>query len=184
MFLFPFLSDAHAHARRSWGAVVMGSVLKGAGVGAAALPTVGVCPRSYGITLSQKFAAHLMHGEGDVFTDKLHGSAMARNQIVWLVRKGDLIPPGGPIVATYNLACNFTNTDIAHNMLTRVSLVASDSDERATRLSDLVDGTCFSRSSSSSSSSSSSVTNGIQAKTRPSTSTMPTPRYPRRSGRA
>jgi hypothetical protein len=117
--------------------------MKGAALGSTQPPAIRVCPRSYGITLTQKFAAHLPHDENDMFRDKLHGQTMAKNQIVWLIRKGDLVPANGAITAEYNLTCNFTSSDVSGNKYTRVSLVASTADDRVTRLADVNTGMGF-----------------------------------------
>jgi hypothetical protein len=121
-------------------AVVSGAVLMGAGLVSSQLPVIRVCPRSYGITLFQKVAAYMPHGESDKFRDKLHGHTMAKNQIVWLVRKGDLIPADGAITAEYSLICNFTSSDARAKKYMRVSLVASTIEDTATRLADLNPG--------------------------------------------
>lgn len=126
-----------------WGAVVSGAVLKAAGLGAEAPLSIKLCPRSYGITVSQQYAAHLEQVDGDLFKDKLQGHTMAKNQIVWLARKGDLIPAGEPITASYDLTCNFTSSDVSSGKVTRVSLVASSDDDPPTRLGAVNRGECL-----------------------------------------
>jgi hypothetical protein len=112
----------------SWGAVVRGAVLKGVGLGSSMAEHVKICPRHYGVCVSERFTQHL-HLDEETVVDRLQGYVMVTEQFVWLVRKGDLIPSDEPITATYDVYCVFESRDITSKRVVRISFVASAADE-------------------------------------------------------
>ena len=124
----------------SWGAVVRGAVLRGAGLGAQIPTPMGIVPRNYGICVSQYFQGYKGHDpRRDAVVDKLQGVTLAKEQIVWLVRKGDMVGVDEPIVSTYDVSCAFTPSDISNARVMRIVFVATTG-ERETRLSEVVAG--------------------------------------------
>lgn len=118
----------------SWGAVALGAVLKGIGVGAALPPVVKVSPRHYGIVCDHTYQSHLDHDHAELDNNRLTDETMARRQVMWMVRKGDLLVPGEPVVRDLEVAAEFKGSDESAGKRCRISFVASESDNPATQL--------------------------------------------------
>lgn len=64
------------------------------------------CPRNYGVQLSDSFTKGV-HDPRDRVTHALTNQAMAKQQLTWLIRKGDLLMAGDgrtvekPLVASF-----------------------------------------------------------------------------------
>jgi hypothetical protein len=54
------------------------------------LSKMSACPRSYGVSVSESFS-EIRHNNRDHFVDPLTKTPMAKEQLIWLVKKGDLI---------------------------------------------------------------------------------------------
>jgi len=118
-----------------WGAVAKGAVLKGMGLGAHAPRPVQTCPRHYGISVNEMYAAYKDHGDAETFRDPLSGCDMARGQMIWLIRKGDLILRDSPTVSGYDVYCTFTSEHAYKQGVLRVVFVATSADPAPRRLS-------------------------------------------------
>jgi hypothetical protein len=74
-----------------WTAVVRGAVIHGIEkLDNKNLTTMKGCPRSYGIKLSQSYTG-IRHNSSDCYTDSFTNRTMASAQMIWLVKKGDLL---------------------------------------------------------------------------------------------
>lgn len=62
--------------------------------------------KSYGIVLSQPFSEYL-HEESNVYEDSLDNKKMAKNQVMWLVRAGDMLYSDQPTRVTYKFCLRF-----------------------------------------------------------------------------
>jgi hypothetical protein len=51
---------------------------------------MSACPRSYGISVSASYS-NIHHHSDDQVVDSLTKMAMAKDQLMWLIKKGDLI---------------------------------------------------------------------------------------------
>ncbi|KAF2461821.1 hypothetical protein BDY21DRAFT_329742 [Lineolata rhizophorae] len=70
-----------------WTAVARGAVAKGIDV-ADGLASIKRCPKHYGLSTCQLFAPH-RHSEQDRYIDPFDGQHKAKDQITWLIHKGD-----------------------------------------------------------------------------------------------
>jgi len=75
----------------SWTAVVRGAAIFGIEKSAnKVLSTMKACPRSYGVPVSETFSK-IRHHHDDVGVDPITKKPIAREQLLWLIKKGDLI---------------------------------------------------------------------------------------------
>ncbi|KUJ14621.1 actin-like ATPase domain-containing protein [Mollisia scopiformis] len=76
---------------KSWTAVVQGAVLYGIEKAHHKdVTTVATCTKSYGVNLNEMDSISKYSRE-DVYVDPVTNNSMARTQLTWLIRKGDLI---------------------------------------------------------------------------------------------
>jgi hypothetical protein len=68
------------------------------------------CPRSYGIKLSQTYSG-TRHNSSDCYTDSFTNRTMANAQMIWLIRKGDLLLSNQPKVAEQMVTFRFWERD-------------------------------------------------------------------------
>ncbi|KAN0071918.1 hypothetical protein V8E54_009647 [Elaphomyces granulatus] len=88
----------HIQLRRpdtSWTAVVRGAVIFG--IEKPVLPTMSACSRSYGVSVSESFS-ETRHDIQDRIVDPITEAPMAKEQLLWLIKKGDLILSNKPKV--------------------------------------------------------------------------------------
>ncbi|KAH6665947.1 hypothetical protein B0J14DRAFT_203950 [Halenospora varia] len=94
----------------SWTAVVRGAAILGVEKAAHENITfLKTCPRSYGIKLDSAYTK-TKHDAKDHYTDTLTNDVMAKGQMHWLIRKGDLILSDEQKVTEKELAFNFKET--------------------------------------------------------------------------
>lgn len=117
----------------SWNSVVKGAVLRGMGMGMTVAAKVYKCRRHYGICVSQ-ISAELT----DV--DRLSRSQVVTEQLVWLVRKGDLVLPDEPTVSRIDLECRFTSKHLTLGTSMRLKFVASAMDNPPLTLAEISTG--------------------------------------------
>lgn len=91
---------------------------------------VNSCPRHYGICVSQIYAELT-----DV--DRSSRRQVVTEQLVWLVRRGDLILPDEPVVSRFDLECRFTSKHLDLGKSMRIIFVASAIDNPPSRLTEL-----------------------------------------------
>jgi hypothetical protein len=74
-----------------WTAVVRGAVIHGIEkLDNKNLTIMRSCPRSYGIKLSQTYSG-IRHNSQDTYKDSFTNRVMANAQMIWLIKKGDLL---------------------------------------------------------------------------------------------
>lgn len=91
---------------------------------------VNSCPRHYGICVSQIYAELT-----DV--DRSSRRQVVTKQLVWLVRRGDVILPGEPIKSKFDLECRFTSKHLKLGKSMRITFVASGIDNPPSSLAEL-----------------------------------------------
>ena len=132
-----------------WSAVVKGAVLTGLGLGVPVPPKVSNCPRHYGISVAQEYK-EWQHRDQQLVHDVFHGRQMARDPIIGMIRKGDLICGDKAIIHESPINCKFTAAaHQAGNRTVCIRFVATNLDELPSRLSELPRGNVlivFSRS--------------------------------------
>lgn len=75
-----------------WTAVVRGAAVHGIEkVNHKNLSTVKSCPRNYGILINQSYSGVKHPKRTDCYTDSFTNRTMAASQMIWLIRKGDLL---------------------------------------------------------------------------------------------
>jgi hypothetical protein len=89
--------------------------------------------------VSQIYADWRHTGETTV-RDKFHGRAVVPQQLIWLVRKGDVILPDTPLKTSFTVNCRFTQANIDGGESARVVFVATALEEPPTNFSDLPKG--------------------------------------------
>ncbi|KAI9776338.1 MAG: hypothetical protein M1839_000418 [Geoglossum umbratile] len=94
----------------SWTAVVRGAAIFGIEKSTGgALSAMNACPRNYGISVSERFS-EIQHDTKDHFIDPHTGISMARNQLMWLIKKGDLLLSDEAKVAEQTCTVYFSET--------------------------------------------------------------------------
>jgi len=89
----------------SWTAVVRGAAIFG--IEKPVLPSMSACSRSYGVSVSESFS-NIRHNVKDHF---IHKVPMAMEQLLWLIKKGDLILSNEPRVVKQNFSKSFSETE-------------------------------------------------------------------------
>ncbi|KAH0537284.1 hypothetical protein FGG08_005909 [Glutinoglossum americanum] len=123
-------------AQDCWSGVVKGAVLRGMGIGMDVPVPVMSCPRHYGICISQVYADWMHNGETTVI-DSFNRRQVVPKQLIWLVRRGDVILPGRPIVSTFSTDCKFTRRHLELGESVRMTVVATAIENPPSNLSDL-----------------------------------------------
>jgi hypothetical protein len=67
-------------------------------------------PRSYGLSLSQDYSTYL-HDNTDAYKDVFDGAWKARDQMVWLIKKGDVIFSNAKRIQRSNFSRRFSLND-------------------------------------------------------------------------
>jgi len=101
----------HIQLRRpdtSWTAVVRGAAIFG--IEKPVLPAMSASSRSYGVSVSESFS-EIRHSVQDRFVHPIARAEMAMEQLLWLIKKGDLILSDEPKVVKQRFAKNFSETD-------------------------------------------------------------------------
>lgn len=94
---------------------------------------VNSCPRHYGICVSQIYAELT-----DV--ERFSRRQIVTEQLVWLVRRGDLILPDECVLSRFDLECRFTSKHLNLGKSMRIIFVASTIDNPPSRLAKLPRG--------------------------------------------
>jgi hypothetical protein len=68
---------------------------------------MSACPRSYGVSVSESFS-EIRHDDRDLVLDPLTKTPMAKEQLMWLIKKGDLILSNDPMVVKRGFTMNFS----------------------------------------------------------------------------
>lgn len=96
----------------SWTAVVRGAALIGLGIGCEAPPPCRACPYHIGVAASAEFRDYYPERETPhlVYVDEFDGKPRLKDQIKWLVAKGDLITAEDGIEKTVKIVRKMTRT--------------------------------------------------------------------------
>ncbi|KAH0552831.1 hypothetical protein GP486_006967 [Trichoglossum hirsutum] len=113
----------------SWVAVTRGAIIRGLEKDRNNSIKIHRCRRSYGISVSQPWSS-FKHSLEDEYDDPFDGEKKAKNQMVWLIKKGDAILSSQPKHASIRLCRRFGVKD---PRVFRTSLVVSDEDEAPQR---------------------------------------------------
>ncbi|KAH6724439.1 hypothetical protein DL95DRAFT_464978 [Leptodontidium sp. 2 PMI_412] len=116
----------------SWTAVVQGAAIFGIekSTNTASLSVMTACDRSYGIAMFVPFS-EVEHHEKDYFLDPLTKTAMAKEQLKWLIKKGDLILSDEPKeVRAGPIDFNFTENSSRRGTIPIYSYDGKDTPDR------------------------------------------------------
>ena len=86
---------------------------------------MNACPRSYGVSVSEPFS-ETRHRHQDLVVDPYTKAAMAKEQLMWLIKKGDLILSDDPKVVNQQFTKSFLETDLRKGQL---PIYAYDNDD-------------------------------------------------------
>ena len=92
--------------------------------------------RHYGVSTSQPFSA-ARHSEEDAYTDPFDGERKARDQMSWLIMKGDTLHANQPKIGSVVIRRKF---GIEDPRVFRTTIVGCDDDEVPQRQHDIHDG--------------------------------------------
>ncbi|KAI9786203.1 MAG: hypothetical protein M1839_007613 [Geoglossum umbratile] len=123
-------------AEDCWSGVVKGAVLRGMGIGMDVPARLRSCPRHYGICLSQIYA-DWRHDGAEAVADWFHGRQVVPRQLIWLVQRGDVILPDGPIVSTYSIDWKFTPKHLESGQSVQMTVAATALEIAPTNMSSL-----------------------------------------------
>lgn len=84
------------------------------------------CAKSYGISISQPFSAYLHSAESNSYSDPFDNKRKAKEQVVWLVKKGDLILSNEPKNASTTFCRRFGVRDPKVFITNLVTYTADD----------------------------------------------------------
>jgi hypothetical protein len=92
---------------QSWTAVVRGAAIFGIEKSAnKALSAMSACSRSYGVASDVPFS-NVLHDKRDYVVDSMTRVAMAKDQMKWMIKKGDLILSNNPKEVKGTFISNF-----------------------------------------------------------------------------
>jgi hypothetical protein len=121
------------HHTYSWSNVARGAVLCGVDAKFKNMIYTRKCRRNYGLSVSQPFSSFL-HSEADAYIDPFDGTKKAKDQMVWLIKKGDAILSKEPKHASITLTRRFARRD---PKIFRTLLVSYDDDNAPQRFADV-----------------------------------------------
>ena len=114
-----------------WTAVVRGAALLGIEKSTSrALCTMTACPRSYGISVSEIFS-EILHDARDRFKDPITNTPMAKEQLKWLIKKGDVVLSDQPKMARRWFTIAFQENGLRNGTIPIYSYDYDDLPERS-----------------------------------------------------
>jgi hypothetical protein len=122
--------------------VVKGAVLGGLGIGRDPPIKVNLCPRHYGICLTRDYK-EWRDKDQHVVRHRFTNEAIVQGQIIWLVRRGDVILPETPIKVERPFHFSISKSEYKSKTLLKVlktTFVASSLEEAPSNLSDASGG--------------------------------------------
>jgi len=117
----------------AWSSVVRGAVARGVEADARNVIYMRKCRRHYGVSVSEPFSS-FKHSEADAYIDPFDREKKAREQMIWLIKKGDAILSNEPKQASINLCRKFGRKD---PRIFKTYLVSSGDDNAPQRLADV-----------------------------------------------
>ncbi|KAI9867895.1 MAG: hypothetical protein M1813_007717 [Trichoglossum hirsutum] len=118
---------------RPWVAVARGAIIRGLEKNRNNSISMRWCQRHYGISVSQPWST-FKHSNDDAYDDPFDGEKKAKDQMVWLIKKGDAILSSKPKHTSIRLCRRF---GVGDPRVFRTSLVASDEDEAPQRYAEI-----------------------------------------------
>ena len=97
---------------------------------------MNACPRSYGVSVSESFS-EIRHHRDDLVVDPITKTPMAKEQLRWLIKKGDLILSDKPEEIKQQFTKNFLETGQRKG---EMHIYAYDYDDIPERLSNSQNG--------------------------------------------
>ena len=94
------------------------------------------CPRSYGITVSKPFTA-IDHSKNELSVDPVTGKPMAKDQLMWFIKKGDVILSNEPRIVEESFAKIFSENDLRRG---EIPIYAYDDDDIPERFANARNG--------------------------------------------
>jgi hypothetical protein len=120
----------------SWTAVVRGAAIFGIEKSSSkALSTMDPSPLSYGISVNAPFSDVEGHNTQDRVVDELTNTAMAKEQLIWMINQGDLILSNKPKESKGTFSINFLETGPRTGTIPIYAYDQGDRDDRPDRLS-------------------------------------------------
>jgi hypothetical protein len=86
------------------------------------------CKRNYGIVLNRRWSNY-RHNQRDAFQDQRDGRWKARDQMDWLLKKGDLMLSGKPTVKGTEFHWKFSPQDATERSIKFVTYEGADAQE-------------------------------------------------------
>jgi len=93
------------------------------------LSTMIACPRSYGIIVNKSFTA-TENIDDDYVVDPLTGKPMAKEQLMWFFKKGDVILSNEPRAVKHSFHKIFSENDLRNGGVPIYAYDADDIPER------------------------------------------------------
>jgi hypothetical protein len=100
---------------------------------------MSACARSFGVSVNSLYS-DIAHNAKDQVVDPLTKSTMAKEQLVWLIKKGDLILSSEPKIVKTTFNRNFTEQDTRTG---RFQIFAFDGGDLPDRLANAQNGSPF-----------------------------------------
>jgi hypothetical protein len=133
-------SDTKVHrADDCWSGVVSGALLGGMGIGVEMPTKLRSCPRHYGICVHQQYRDWLHTGANPV-RDTLDGQLKVHSQLLWLMKQGDLIPLGKPLISDYECQYQITQQQFEAGKTLHLTFVSTTAIDAPSALSELSNG--------------------------------------------
>jgi hypothetical protein len=100
---------------------------------------MSACARSFGVSVNSLYS-DIDHNPKDQVVDPLTKNTMAEKQLVWLIKKGDLILSNEPKIVKTTFNRNFTEQDTRTG---KFQIYAFDGDDLPDRLANAQNGSSF-----------------------------------------
>jgi hypothetical protein len=113
----------------SWTAVVRGAAICGVEKTNPGLVTMKSCKRFYGVSVTEKYSEIKHHGADRIY-DPLTQSSMAEGQLMWLIKKGDLLLPQKPKTLEQMFTYKFPEKSIRKGRIKVYTYADDDAPER------------------------------------------------------
>jgi hypothetical protein len=101
---------------------------------------MSACARSFGLSVNSLYS-NITHNTKDRVVDALTNTPMAKEQLIWMIKKGDLILSNEPKTVKSSFSKNFTEQD---GRTGSFRIYAFDGDDLPDRLANAQKGSSFS----------------------------------------
>jgi hypothetical protein len=111
------------------------------GFGSDVATKVELCPRHYGVCLDEIFRGwNPDHNPAQVQRNQLTQRDLVRGQIMWMVKRGDVVLPNSPIKSSIKFESHVSRDQHARGVRSRVTFVATSLPDAPTNISELRNG--------------------------------------------